>query len=485
MTPKNLLIIMSDEHNPDVLGCAGHPDVLTPNLDQLARSGVRYTNAVCASPICVPARAAFATGRNIFETGYWDNCDAYDGGTTSWHHLLRGAGHEVVSIGKLHYRGWKGDDYGFTETLLPMHLHEGRGEVKMLLRTVPASDGSQFLASAKAGRSSYTDYDESVAASADKWLRAHANEHEGEKPWVLLVSLVAPHFPLTAPPEFFSLYENKELVLPKDYHFGVNHDAHPYVAQFGQTARYNLHFKSEADVRRALSGYYGLVSYMDSQVGKLLSVLRETGLDQTTRILYTSDHGDNAGARGLWGKSTMYRESVGVPMIISGPEVDAGSVRPVAVSHIDVYASVLDAVGHEKDASTASTRSQSLFGPLDPDRMVLSEYHAIGSRSAMYMLQDAEVKYVHHSDIDLPDELFDLTLDPDEMTNLATDPSTTALTGQWHERLLALLDPNEVDARAKARQQELISHYGGREAILAGKGIGGFSPAPVVDSKTS
>ena len=161
LSPKNILLIVSDEHNPKVMGCAGHPEVQTPHLDALAAGGTRFTQASCASPICVPARAALATGRNIFETGYWDNVDAYDGRTKSWHHLLRSAGHEVVSIGKLHYRGWEGDDYGFSESLLPMHIHAGRGEVKMLLRNPPAfvGDGSNMLNSAKAGRSDYNDYD--------------------------------------------------------------------------------------------------------------------------------------------------------------------------------------------------------------------------------------------------------------------------------------------------------------------------------------
>ena len=141
---KNLLLIVSDEHNPKVMGCAGHPEIHTPNLDCLATSGTRFTNASCASPICVPARAALATGRNLFEIGYWDNVDAYDGRTSSWHHVLRAAGHEVVSVGKLHYRGWQGDDYGFSESLLPMHIHGGRGEVKMLLRNPPAKVAPRF-----------------------------------------------------------------------------------------------------------------------------------------------------------------------------------------------------------------------------------------------------------------------------------------------------------------------------------------------------
>ncbi len=155
MTPQNLLILLSDEHNPKVMGCAGHPDVHTPHLDALAARGTRLTRAYCASPICVPARAAMMTGRPVYETGYWDNVDAWDGKVPGWSHRLRMAGYEVSSIGKLHFRGWQGDDYGFTETLLPMHIHEGRGMTRMLLRDppLPPGSGAGMLGSAKAGYS--------------------------------------------------------------------------------------------------------------------------------------------------------------------------------------------------------------------------------------------------------------------------------------------------------------------------------------------
>lgn len=478
LPPKNLLIILSDEHNPSAMGCAGHPDVITPNLDALAARGVRFTNATCASPICVPARAALATGRNIFETGYWDNVDAYDGRTRSWHHVLRESGHEVVSIGKLHYRGWDGDDYGFSATLLPMHIHDGRGEVKMLLRNPPAivGDGSNMLASAKSGESDYTRYDQQITQRAVEWVRERG-ARSSAKPWVLMVSLVAPHFPLTVPDEFFDLYAGKNLMLPKGYHFGVDPKAHPFVQQYAKASGYNLHFRTDADVRRALSGYYGLISCLDRQVGTLLRALSDAGLDTDTRVMYTSDHGDNAGARGLWGKSTMYAESVGVPMILSGPDMATGRVEGAAVSHIDIYNSVLHAVGVPLEQSTASGRSRSLLSPLDHERFTLSEYHTIGSRAAIFMLQDYRTKFVYYCD-HLP-ELFDLEQDRQEMMNLALRPESRDRVALWEARLRTMCDPDEVDRRAKRRQQELIDFYGGEEAIRTGIGIGGYTPSPI------
>ncbi len=96
---KNLLVLMSDEHAPQAMGCAGHPLARTPHLDRLAARGTRFTAAYCTSPICVPSRAGFATGKYPHQVGYWDNADAYEGSVPSWHHLLRAQGHRVVSIG--------------------------------------------------------------------------------------------------------------------------------------------------------------------------------------------------------------------------------------------------------------------------------------------------------------------------------------------------------------------------------------------------
>ena len=129
MKPSNLLIIMSDEHNPKVMGCAGHPVVKTPSIDALAARGTMFSSAYTTCPVCVPARAAFAAGKYVHQIGFWDNADAYDGSVPSWHHRLRERGHCVVSIGKLHFRGHAGDDNGFSEEIIPMNIVEGKGDL--------------------------------------------------------------------------------------------------------------------------------------------------------------------------------------------------------------------------------------------------------------------------------------------------------------------------------------------------------------------
>ena len=133
MTPTNLVFIMSDEHNRRVLGCQGHPMIRTPNLDRLAAGGVRFTDAYCNSPICVPSRASFATGRYVHRIRFWDNAMPYDGIVPSWGHRLGEAGHEAVSIGKLHFRSAE-DRNGFTEEIMPLHVVDGLGDLLGLIR---------------------------------------------------------------------------------------------------------------------------------------------------------------------------------------------------------------------------------------------------------------------------------------------------------------------------------------------------------------
>ena len=203
MKPTNLLILMSDQHNNKMLGCHGHPVVKTPNLDALAARGVDFTDAYTTCPVCVPARAAFAIGKYVHQIGYWDNADAYEGSVLSWHHRLRDRGHRVVSIGKLHFRS-AGEDHGFSEEIIPMHIVEGKGDLMGLVREqMPVRKGAYKMASmAGPGESPYTFYDREIAARAQVWLREEARKHR-DKPWVLFVSFVCPHFPLVAPADFY------------------------------------------------------------------------------------------------------------------------------------------------------------------------------------------------------------------------------------------------------------------------------------------
>jgi choline-sulfatase len=174
----------------------------------------------------------------------------------------------------------------------------------------------------------------------------------------------------------------------------------------------------------------------------------------------------------------MYAESVGVPLILRGHGVSAATVQKAAVSHVDIFNTVLDAVGADLSTSTASVHSKSLLRNINPERVVLSEYHTVGSKAAVFMIQDCHTKYVHYCDH--PPQLFNLDEDPEEMMDLACYADHKQQLAEWEKRLRQLCNPDEVDRKAKQRQRELVEFYGGEDAIRDGKGIGGYTPSPLL-----
>jgi choline-sulfatase len=477
--PANLLIIMSDEHSPKMLGCYGHPLVATPNLDSLARRGTRFASAYTTSPVCIPARAAFACGKYIHQIGFWDNADPYDGSVPSWHHRLRDLGHRVVSIGKLHFRS-TADDNGFSEEIAPMHVVEGKGDLMGLVRSdLPVRKGAYKMANlAGPGESSYTFYDRDIAARAQVWLREEAPKWKDTR-WILFVSFVCPHFPLTAPPEFFYPYYNDpKLPRPKQYDRSERPN-HPYLVDYRGSFNYDDYF-DEDKLRRAIAGYYGLCSFLDDNIGKLVRTLEDTGLAESTRVLYTSDHGDNLGARGCWGKSTLFEETAGVPLIIAGPDIPQARTIDTPASHVDAYPFIMQAVGADRPEMYDGQPGMSLFdlaSGVVPERNVVSEYHGMGSTTGAFMIRHGRFKYIRY--VRYPAQLFDLDADPEELNDLARDPRYAAVLAECGARLRRICDPEEVDARAKHRQAKLLEAYGGRDAVIR-RGDLGFTPAPGV-----
>lgn len=465
MKPKNTLVIMSDEHNPKMLGCAGHPLVRTPNLDALAARGTRFTRAYTTSPICVPARASFATGRFVHEIEYWDNSIAYDGRVEGWGHRLQKAGIPVDSIGKLHYRREE-DPVGFDRQHVPMHIKDGVGMVQLSIRrqfpdfVAPPRKKASITDEAGPGESEYTRYDRRIADIACDWL----DKASHDKPWVLFISFVTPHYPLIVPEEYFNLYPVDRIPDPK-FGPGSGYEHHPWFHHYfvpdpnGATGSLKQ--------RTAVAAYLGLCSFMDAQVGRVLKALEGSGQMADTRIVYTSDHGDNVGARGLWGKSNHYEEACGIPMIVAGPDVPAGKLCTTPVTLADAHATILHSAGLADKAGDAHSTSMLDLAnaPDDEERIAFSEYHAAGAPSAAYMIRKGRYKYIHY--VGYAPELFDLDADPEEGRNLAADPRCAGTVAAFDKLLRGILDPEEVDRRANEAQRRLVESRGGPDEVMA------------------
>jgi choline-sulfatase len=477
--PANLVVIMSDEHDPRFMGVSGHPLVKTPNLDRLAERGMRFTDAYTPCPICVPARAAFATGQYVHRIRHWDNAMPYTGSIRGWGHVLQDNGIRVESIGKLHYR-YAEDPAGFDIEHIPMNVHQGVGMVWGSIREPmpekPPHDKRMLGEYIGPGESTYTEYDRSVANLTVNWLREASAQTEGG-PWVLYVGFVAPHFPLVAPKEFFSPYDINEMppskLLPEN---GFPH--HPWIADHERFWPHDKAFADAAERKTAIAAYYALCSWVDYNVGRILDTLVETGLSDTTRVIYTSDHGDNVGARGLWGKSNLYQESTAVPMIMSGPGIARGVCR-TPVSLLDLFPTIVEAAGLDASLEMADRPGRSLFDIAaasdEPQRPIFSEYHAVGSVNGGFMLRRGRWKFNYY--VGYPPELFDLGSDPEETINLADDPRHAATVAALVAALREICDPEAVDRLAKADQAALIERHGGRDAAL-GLGAPGATPPP-------
>jgi choline-sulfatase len=477
MKPTNLVFIMSDEHNKRVLGCYGHPMIRTPNLDRLAARGTRFTDAYTNCPICVPARASFATGRYVHEVRCWDNAIAYDGSVPSWGHRLMDQGYRVISIGKLHYLDSNAKRNGFDEEILPLHIVNGVGDLLGLIRDeLPRRPGSAKLGpEAGRGESEYTKYDRDIAATTVKWLKSEGMKRT-DKPWALYVGFVSPHFPLIAPPQFYDMYPEDKVPWP-DMYEPEKRPRHPFIDAMRKCLCYDDAFDAPM-VRRAIAAYFGLTSFLDDNIGRILAALEEAGLMDTTRIVYSSDHGDNLGTRGMWGKSTMYEESAGIPMILAGPDVPAGNVCRTPVTLADGFPTFIQSLGAWPDPRDADLPGCSLIEiarGFVPRRTILSEYHAAGAICGAYMIRHGKWKYIHYAS--LPPMLFDLEADPYERTDLGRDGRYQAVLAECEAALRKVVDPEAVDRLAKADQQAKIAKHGGKEAILK-MGTFRYSPPP-------
>lgn len=480
MEPKNLLVLMSDEHNPRMLGAAGHPLVHTPNLDALAAAGTSFNTAYCNSPICVPSRASFATGRYVHQIRAWDNAAPYTGGEASgWGHRLTENGHPVTTIGKLHHRNTT-DDIGFPDQRIPMHVMHGVGDVYGCIRSNMPKTRYQLGHVDHAGDtdSEYIRYDTAIAAEAVRWLQTEAQTHE--KPWCLFVSFTLPHFPFAAPEHHQRRYRIDDIDMPIAWS-PDQWPTHPPLAAFREARVQSASdVRSEETIRRARLVYYAMCSFVDELIGEVLSALGASGMADDTRIVYTSDHGETLGDYGLWGKSVMYDSAAGVPLILAGPDVPAGRAVDCPVSLVDLAPTILAGTGVEPAAADADLPGTDLWpiasGEEPADRTVFSEYHATGSASAAYMLRDRRWKYVHFVGHD--PQLFDMQTDPHELTNLAALATHRPRVADFRRRLAAICDPSATDADAKADQARCIRTNGGLAVVLAAGQQINFTRAP-------
>ncbi|MDP6350109.1 MAG: sulfatase-like hydrolase/transferase, partial [Chloroflexota bacterium] len=293
MAKPNILIIMSDEHDPVISTPYGHPFVRTPYQQRLADEGAVFENAYCNSPLCVPSRASFMTGRHLYRTGVWDNTVPLASDLPTWAHRLNNAGYETVLCGKMHFIG-RDQIHGFSKRIMPDIHGEGGYHVNLpdwtkgqLAEPLVVSD--RLTKDTGPGDNVQQRYDDEATKRAVTYL---LDDERHETPWALCVGIFAPHFPFRVRSEYYYGYYPEHADLPRTPAVPLD-EAHP------QTQRLRGHFQAEGitedQIGVARAAYYGLTEFGDDKIGEILAAVDANGLADNTIVVYTSDHGESLG----------------------------------------------------------------------------------------------------------------------------------------------------------------------------------------------
>ena len=449
----NILLVMADQLVPFLTGAYGHPVVQTPALDRLAAEGMRFDAAYTPYPLCSPARAALVTGRYASRLGCYDNASILPADEPTVAHYLTSAGYDTALSGKMHFVG-PDQLHGFRRRLttdvfpatmdwVPTMDEEGRfvrgGHARSYVSPeVGVRPWTKFLS-----------YDEETHFRALEHMRERGRLRP-EEPFFLVVSYHHPHDPFHPTQELWDLYDSAEIELPEQRDVDVSAmDA--WANEAHETDSVDL---ADAEALTALRrAYYALVTYVDRKVGELLAALEQTGQDDDTVVLFTSDHGDMLGERRMVQKRCFYEWSVRVPLLLRFPD-GRGAAERVSdpVSLLDIAPTLLDLARVDE---RLPLDGRSLLDP-DQDRAVLSEYHVEKVRAPCFMARRGRWKLIHvhgHGS-----QLFDLEADPHECENLAG----RGLPEEDELRALILgeFDPDAIAAAgaASVRRRELVRH---------------------------
>lgn len=444
----NVLLIMVDEMDGRKMSCAGWEGMHTPHLDALAERGVLFRNAYSTSPLCVPARASFVSGRHVHQIHCWDNASPFDDSWETFGHRLEQQGVPVTTFGKLDFVQ-PFQSHGFERSFRPGHREIGDTCALFrnpMCRRVGARDRLD-----KAGPEDISgNVDEEVYERSVEFLRS-SDAQDG--PWMLWSSYRNPHFAHFAPPELYELYDPDEIELPELGNL-------QRLNQLNRDLRYHFEVEEPIDEdtwMRNIRGYHGLISYIDRFVGDLMATLEEEGLADETIVIFASDHGEMLGAHGMWWKCAPFEPSARVPLIVAGPDIERGEIIEHPVSLVDLFPTIVEAAGCELTEDDEDLPGQSLLSAArgeeedDLNRVVLSQYHGHGVRNGWFMVRKDEHKLIHYHGYG--HELYDVEADPDELRDLARDPDAhhklAGLDGELHD----MINPDITDTTAKADQE--------------------------------
>ena len=463
-TKPNILLVMVDELAPQATPIHGHPVVQAPHMERLARQGVVFDNAYTNAPLCAPARASLLSGRLTPAIDAWDNAAELAASTPTLAHYLRHLGYATTLCGKMHFIGpdqLHGFEERLTTDIYPANFAWTANW--SLPVTAPNPAGISMRPVVEAGpcvRNMQIDYDDEVEYQGVQKLYDLARRGPDAPPFFLTVSFTQPHPPFVCDQRNWDRYDHAGIDLPRVGALPPEQldDASKALYFNHRRDRYTI---GEPEIRNARHAYYGMISCVDAKLGRLMDVLEETGLDDNTIVIFTSDHGEMLGERGMWLKMTMFEWAVRVPLVISYPA--KFSARRVAqnVSLVDLLPTLLDLAGDGQPLDLPdSLDGHSLLRLLQsgadaewPD-LAIADFTAGGAPGPIRMVRHGRHKYVHLAGH--PALLFDLQTDPDEMVNLAGQAHWADAEARLRAMALHGYDPQDIRARVLASQKRRL-----------------------------
>lgn len=442
----NILLLMDDQHRGDCLGADGNSAIHTPNLDNLAREGACFRQAYSTTPTCTPARNALLTGMSPWNHGMLGYSKIPEKLRVEMPQLLRDSGYYTLGIGKMHYSPQR-NLHGFHDTILDesgrVLSPNFRSDYRAWFHSVaPTQDPDVTGISFNSYRAAPYALPEELHPT--RWTADVACEflkhYEDPAPFFLKVSFARPHSPYDPPQRWWEHYADADLPAAS---------VGTWADRFGERSDdsedlWHGDLGPEL-VHRARQGYYGSVSFVDEQVGRVLEALLARGWMENTLILFCSDHGDMTGDHHLWRKSYPYDASARIPMLMRCPKGLADEARgqhftqPVEIR--DILPTFLDAAGATSQIPLDGRSLLDLVrGKADDWREWIDLEHDIcyGKNNHWNALTDGKSKYIYHA-FDGEEQLFNLQDDPHEVTDLASAPAHADALKTWRRRLVDYL----------------------------------------------
>ncbi len=423
--PKpNILLVMADQLAAQFLPFYGHRLVQTPNLSRLAAEGVVFDNCYAPSPLCAPDRAVLMSGLLPSHSGVYDNAAEFPSAIPTWAHYLRLEGYRTCLSGKMHFIG-PDQLHGFEERLTTDIYPADFGwtpdwRLKQERIDWWYHNMTSVLQPGVAEITNQLEFDDEVAFLAVRKIYDYAR-YEPDAPFCLAASFTHPHDPYAARARYWDLYRDEDIDLPRVKAM-TREQLDPHSQRLYDVCAMGDYHVTDADIRASRHGYYANIGYVDDLLGQLIGALEATGKLDNTVIVFTSDHGDFLGERGLWYKMSFLEPSARIPLIVWSPKMFKARRVAEPVSLADILPTFAD-IGHGGGASLArEVDGRSLYPLLqgaaeNPSATAWGQYLAEGAVAPIHMLRRGPWKFIHTpSD---PDQLFNLVDDPDELHNLA------------------------------------------------------------------